>query len=143
MIFLNPDLFLAIDYGVLYLLDHPYMVVKERTPKSGDHKYLYYQRMTVGTRENIPSIHFLRLPTELPPKVHAQKKKKTVEVLTGARSNTLIVTFIFSHVCNTYIRRQSNVQVVGSAPSTAVAEEEFLSSSEDEDLEEKADEMAG
>ena len=28
MIFLNSDLFLAIDYGVLYLLDHPYFVVK-------------------------------------------------------------------------------------------------------------------
>ena len=85
MIFLNSDLFLAIDYGVLYLLDHPYFVVKDRTPISGDHKFLYFHRMTVGTRENIPTIHFKRLPTDLNDQAADKRKNRKLEVSTGAR----------------------------------------------------------
>ena len=41
--------------------------------------------MTVGTRENIPTIHFKRLPTDLNDQAADKRKNRKLEVSTGAR----------------------------------------------------------
>lgn len=38
-IFRNEDLFEMIDFGVFYLLDHPYLICRDKHPIEGDHRY--------------------------------------------------------------------------------------------------------
>jgi hypothetical protein len=69
--FLNESLFQHIDFGVLYILDHPFTHCTSTTPTMGDHKYIYFLRSLPGvTLTSIPDIHFKRLPTSGNVKAH-------------------------------------------------------------------------
>ena len=83
--FPHKDLFEAVEYGVLYILDHPFFVVKDRVPRSGDHKYIYYQRMVTDENIEIPQIHFKRLPTLKVYDRRASNERAVQEIATGFR----------------------------------------------------------
>ena len=83
--FPHKDLFDAVEYGVLYILDHPFFVVKDRVPRSGDHKYLYYQRMIAEENIVIPQIHFKRLPTLKVYDRRASSQRVVQDISTGFR----------------------------------------------------------
>jgi hypothetical protein len=83
--FPHKDLFEAVDYGVLYILDHPFFVVKDRVPRSGDHKYIYYQRIIDDENIKIPHIHFKRLPTMKVYDRRASSERAVQDISTGFR----------------------------------------------------------
>ena len=53
----------AIDYGVLFILDHAYFSCIQKMPPSGDHSLVYFQQMVDSSFHSVPAIHYKRLPT--------------------------------------------------------------------------------
>jgi hypothetical protein len=62
-IFLNEKLFKHIDFGVIYILDHPFCSASG-TPTPGDHRYIYFSRtQSPSESQGLPRVHFRRLAT--------------------------------------------------------------------------------
>ena len=83
-IFLHDKLFRHIDFGVIYILDHP-LCSASGVPSPGDHRYVYYLRTrTTSGVHQLPHIHFKRLPTAQDERANARFLKMT-RVSTGIR----------------------------------------------------------
>jgi len=89
-IFLHEMLFRHIDFGVIYILDHPFCSASG-VPGPGDHRYVYYLRtQSTSGVHTLPRIHFTRLPTTQDERANARLLKVT-RVSTGMRYDILDV----------------------------------------------------
>lgn len=108
-VFLHDNLLRHIDFGVLYILDHPYCTTKTGVSR-GHHSYLYYLQSLPATLTSIPDIHFKRLPIKTDEDANRRLRGVTRVSATLRYVYIKLMSFLFSYMSLSKCKSRSDCQ---------------------------------